>query len=306
MSSFIDLLVDSQTVDGKLVTTAVVFVLAVLISFALRLLFRWRVKDPLVRYHSRKIAGYLIAILALIAMGFIWRPFAGQLGLVIGLLGAGTAFALQEVIGAVAGWASIISGRIFWVGDRIEIGGVRGDVIDITLLRTKLMEIGSSVDDSSWVHGRQYTGRIVAVSNKKTFTDPVYNFSATFEYIWEELTIPVRYDADWTAAERIILEEVTAVSRSEGAQEAIRLMLKRYPVPRVEVEPHVFVRATDNWIELAARFIVPVRTARSVKDGVSRRIIQRLGEAGIEVASQTVDATIRSPRSDGSAGDLDG
>lgn len=84
-------------------------------------------------------------MLALIAIGFVWRPFAGQLELVIGLLGAGTAFALQEVIGAVADWASIISGRIFWVGDRIEIGGARGDVIDITLLRTKLMEIGGAV-----------------------------------------------------------------------------------------------------------------------------------------------------------------
>jgi small-conductance mechanosensitive channel len=139
----------------------------------------------------------------------------------------------------------------------------------------------------------------VTVSNKKTFTDPVFNFSATFEFIWEELTIPISHDSDWILAEKIMLEEARAVSRSEGAQEAMELMLKRYPVPRVEVEPHVFVRATDNWMELAARFIVPVRTARSVKDGLSRRITQRLDEAGIEIASETIDATVHGPRDGG-------
>ncbi len=293
MDSLVALILDSKTVGGKFVTSALLLAGAIVVTVAIRFLFRWRIKDHLVRYHSRKFAGYIVTILALIGLGFIWRPFAGQLGLVLGLLGAGAAFALQEVIGAVAGWANIMSGGVFRVGDRIEMGGVRGDVIDITLVRTKLMEIGSPGDDGTWVRGRQYTGRIVAISNKKTFTDPVYNYSSVFEYIWEELTIPIPHEADWVTAEHIMLEEARAVSQSEGAQEAMRLMLKKYPVPRVEVEPHVFVRITDNWMELAARFVVPIRTARSVKDGLSRRIRQRLDEAGIEIASETVAATVR-------------
>jgi small-conductance mechanosensitive channel len=292
-------LFDGQTVSSKLVISVLTVVVAIIVTVGMRFLLRWRIEDPAVRYHSRKIARYAIVILVLIGLGFIWRPFAGQLGLVVGLLGAGMAFALQEVIGAVAGWANIVSGGMYRVGDRIEVAGVRGDVIDITLLRTKLMEIGSPIGNDTWVRGRQYTGRIVTVSNKKTFTDPVFNFSATFEFIWEELTIPISHDSDWILAEKIMLEEARAVSRSEGAQEAMELMLKRYPVPRVEVEPHVFVRATDNWMELAARFIVPVRTARSVKDGLSRRITQRLDEAGIEIASETIDATVHGPRDGG-------
>jgi len=295
-------LFDGQTVSSKLVISVLTVVAAIVVTVGMRFLLRWRIEDPAVRYHSRKIARYAIVILVLIGLGFVWRPFAGQLGLVVGLLAAGMAFALQEVIGAVAGWANIVSGGMYRVGDRIEVAGVRGDVIDITLLRTKLMEIGSPIDSGTWVRGRQYTGRIVTVSNKKTFTDPVFNFSATFEFIWEELTVPISHDSDWILAEKIMLQEARAVSRSEGAQEAMELMLKRYPVPRVEVEPHVFVRATDNWMELAARFIVPVRTARSVKDGLSRRITQRLDEAGIEIASETIDATIHGPRDGGGSG----
>ncbi len=228
-------------------------------------------------------------------VGLVWRAFAGRIGLVLGLLGAGLAFALQEVIGAAAGWVNIISGNIFRVGDRIEMGGVRGDVIDLTLLRTKLMEIGSPGEDATWVQGRQFTGRIVAVSNKMTFTEPVYNYSAAFEYIWEELTVPISYRSDWEEAVRIVEEEARAVSSTEGAREAIRAMLRQYPVPYTEVEPRVFVRATDNWMELAARFIVPLRQARVIKDGMFRRIRERLDEAGIEIASETADMTVRFP-----------
>ncbi len=200
---------------------------------------------------------------------------------------------MQEVIGAVAGWFNILSGRIYRVGDRIELGGVRGDVIDVTPLRTKILEMGSALDESSWVAGRQHTGRIVAVSNKKTFTDPVYNYSAAFEYIWEELTIPISHRSDWRKAEEIMREEAVRVSRSEGARRALEAMAKRYPVPRTELEPRVFVRATDNWMELSARLIVPVRTARSVTDELTRRIRDRFDQAGVEVASETVEATVR-------------
>jgi small-conductance mechanosensitive channel len=188
------------------------------------------------------------------------------------------------------------------------IARVRGDVIDITPLRTKVMEIGSSVDDDVWVRGRQYTGRIVAISNKATFLEPVFNYSASFEFIWEEVTIPVAYRDDWHAAERILNEEAVRISASDEAEAAIIQMIRRYPLARTEVEPRVFVRATDNYLELAARFIVPVRTARWVRDSFTRRVLDRLDEAGIPVASATQDLTVRAaptprPTRDGSSTD---
>ncbi len=298
MQELIDLILDIETTGGRLATSAAIVAMAVLASFVIPLLLRRRLDDPLARYNARKFTRYIVGAIALIAIGLVWRAFAGRIGLVLGLLSAGLAFALQEVIGAVAGWVNIISGSIFRVGDRIQMGGVRGDVIDVTLLRTKLMEIGSPASDETWVRGRQYTGRIVAVSNKMTFTEPVYNYSAAFEFIWEELTIPVSYRSDWELAEKIIREEAEQVSRSEGAREAMEQMVRRYPVPMTEVEPRVFVRATDNWMELAARFIVPVRTARSVKDGMTRRIRRRLEEAGIEISSETFETTVRFPAGD--------
>ncbi len=168
-----------------------------------RLLAR-RSSDPYGRYYARKGARYAVAAVTVVVLAIVWKAFAGRVGVVLGLATAGVAFAMQEVIGAVAGWFNIVSGRIFRVGDRIQMGGVRGDVIDITPLRTKVMEIGSSTDGGTWVRGRQYTGRIVALSNKTTFTEPVFNYSSIFDFIWEELTIPVRHEGNWHEAETIL------------------------------------------------------------------------------------------------------
>jgi small-conductance mechanosensitive channel len=132
----------------------------------------------------------------------------------------------------------------------------------------------------------------VSVSNKATFTEPLYNYSAAFEYIWEELMFPISERSDWREAERIMQEEVARISNSEGARQAVETMARRYPMPRTELEPRVFVRATDNWMELAARFVVPVRTARSVKDQLTRHISERFDQAGIEIASETQEITV--------------
>jgi small-conductance mechanosensitive channel len=250
-----------------------------------------RVDDPYSRYHLRKAVRLGIFVVALIALAVVWRPFAGRIGVVLGLTAAGVAFAMQEVIGAIAGWFNILLGRIYRVGDRVRVGGVEGDVIDLTPLRTKVLEIGS-VDGDLWVKGRQYTGRIVTVSNKATFTEPVFNYSGAFEYIWEELTLPIPHRSEWQKAETIMREEAVRVSSSEQARRAIEAMARRYPMPRAELEPRVFVRATDNWMELSARFVVPVRGARTAKDDLTRRISERLAEAGIELASETIDATV--------------
>ncbi len=288
-----NLIVDDTSVGGKAVTSIVIAAIAVVVGILVGRLASRRVEDRYRKYYTRKVVHYATVVLALIGMGILWRPFAGQLGLLLGLVAAGLVVALSDLIGAVAGWFNITSGGIFRIGDRVQLGGVRGDVIDVSPLRTKLMEIGSSIDDDTWVRGRQYTGRIVSVSNKTTLDQPVYNYSTAFEFMWEEVTIPIAYRDDWRTAEQIINEEVVRISASQGAETAISEMIKRYPIARTEVESRVFIRATDDYLELAARFVVPVRTARWATDEFTRRILLRLEEAGIQVSSTTQDVTVR-------------
>ncbi len=174
-------------------------------------------------------------------------------------------------------------------------------MIDLTPLRTVVLEMGSPLElgvdapATTWVRGRQYTGRVVAVPNYRVLTDPVYNYSGAFEYIWEELTLPVSYRSDWREAERILLEEVERTSDSAGARQAMESMARRYPVLHTEVEPSVYVRATDNWWEISGRFVVPIRTVRTTKSELTKRVRERFDAAGIELSSATSEQFVRFP-----------
>jgi small-conductance mechanosensitive channel len=134
-----------------------------------------RISDdsPLI-YSVRKVATYMITIITTLLLFGIWIQRLGDLSVALGILAAGLAFALQEVIGSVAGWTTIVTGKPFSIGDRIETGGIRGDVVDIGVLRTTLMEIGN------WVIGDHNTGRIVTLSNAFIFKEPLFNYSHTY------------------------------------------------------------------------------------------------------------------------------
>jgi small-conductance mechanosensitive channel len=286
-------------VSGRLIATIVVLAAVAVVAVLGGRIAASRGRDEFAAFYYRHLAQYAAVLAGVVALIVVWRSAIGHLALFGGLLAAGLAFAMQEVIGSIAGWFNIVSGGIYRVGDRVEIAGVKGDVIDITLLRTKVLEMGSALpEEPSWVGGRQSTGRIVSISNKATFEQPTYNYSSFFEYVWEELRVPVPYSADWKRAERIVCEEAERVSDSEGARRAMEQMRRQFPIPPHEVDPKVYVTLTDNWVELAARFVIPVRQSRTIKDQMSRAIRERFDEAGIEVASSTMDVTV-TPRPDG-------
>jgi len=235
-----------------------------------------------------------VAVLALLGLVAIWIEDAGRLAMVGGLIGAGVAFALQKVITAFAGYLVILRGRTFTVGDRITMGGVRGDVVSLGFLQTRILEMGEppaaqSSDNSAWVHARQYTGRIVTVTNDKLFDQPVYNFTREFPFMWEEIHIPVPYKSDRVRAEAIVIDCARKVTEQfvAASESARRRLEHRYFVDIGSVGPRVFYNLTDNWIEMNVRFITEVHGVRYVKDELQRMILDRFEEAGIEIASAT-------------------
>ncbi len=148
----------------------------------------------------------------MLGIASIWFDNPARLATAIGLVGAGIAFALQRVITAVAGYFVILRGKTFNVGDRIVMGGVRGDVVNLSFMQTQIMEMGQppqvnpGTEPAMWVHSRQFTGRIVTVTNDKVFDEPVYNYTHEFPYIWDEMRVPVRYQDDRAKAQHILLD----------------------------------------------------------------------------------------------------
>lgn len=292
-----ELLVDTGSPAGLAATTAAIALIALALRLALTPLARRRfADDPYRRYWSGKIVGYAITAVALVVLVALWAPLGGRLSVILGLATAGVAFAMQEVIGALFGWVNILAGRIYTVGDRVELGGVRGDVVDITPLRTTLFEIGSERDGpgSSWVSARQPTGRMVTVSNRKTFTEPVFNFSSHLEWIWEEIAFTVSRDSPWETAEQILLEEMRAHEpelRRQG-EEALTRLASRYLMSRSEVEPQTYVRVADGDLEIVGRFVAAVRGARAAKDRILRRVLVRLREQEIDLARPAYEVEV--------------
>jgi len=159
------------------------------------------------------------------------------------------------------------------------------------------MEMGQppsvqGADPAVWVRSRQYTGRVVTVSNAKIFDEPIYNYTRDFPYLWEELVLPITYTADRQRAERIMLAAVTRHTESLEvlSREALDEMQRRYFVHAVtDLRPRVYYRITDNWLELSVRFITTEHGVRDVKDAISREMLAALDDAGIGIASATYD-----------------
>ena len=239
-------------------------------------------------YQTLNLASMLLIVLGLMS---IWFDDPARLATALGLVGAGLAFALQRVVTAFAGYVVILRGNNFTVGDRISMGGVRGDVLALGFMQTTLMEMGvapgSDAGPSVWVKSRQFTGRIVTVSNAKIFDEPVYNYTRDFPYIWEEISVPIRYGDNREQAEAIMLEAARrrTLDPSTISEEAAQGLQRRFDVHRLDFEPRVFYRLTSNWLELTLRFVFKDHGTRAVKDQIARDILDGFDAAGIAVAS---------------------
>jgi small-conductance mechanosensitive channel len=259
---------------------------------------RW----PRAAFWSRQLAMLITALILFVGVISVWFDDPTRLATALGLVTAGLAFALQRVITAIAGYFVILRGNIFNVGDRIVMGGVRGDVVALGFMQTAIMEMGQpksvqDADPAMWVKGRQYTGRMVSVSNARIFDEPVYNYTRDFELLFEEMTVPIPYRADRAKAEAILLETArrhTRELREIGEREA-RELQRRYFLNRPSFEPKVYYTMTDNWLELALRFVAPAHGIRELKDAMTREILSAFDAGGIEIASATFEVT-RMPR----------
>ncbi|HJT61660.1 MAG TPA: mechanosensitive ion channel domain-containing protein [Burkholderiales bacterium] len=289
--------VNADTAKKLLITLAFIALLLLLTRLARALTERvLRRGDVQARFWARqgvRLASALVLILGIVS---IWFDDPVRLTTALGLVTAGLAFALQKVVTAVAGYFVILRSPIFNVGDRITMGGVRGDVIALGFTQTTIMEMGQppavqNADPAMWVKSRQYTGRIVTVSNARIFDEPVYNYTRDFPYLWEEMSLPVHYTADHARAERILLEaaERHSVPLRDLGQEALEEMQRRYFMKPVQIAPHVYLRLTDDWLELTVRFLVHEHDIREQKDRISRDALAALQAAGIAVASRNLE-----------------
>jgi small-conductance mechanosensitive channel len=247
-----------------------------------------RIKDSKTRYSLRKVTSILSIAAFFIAFVSIWIAETQSILIALGLIGAAIAFALQDIFKNFIGGTMIFLNGIYRVGDRIELNDKFGDVIDIGLFYTTLMEI------RGWVLGDQNTGRLTIVPNATVLTGTVQNYTRDFDFMWDELTIPITYDSDWKEATTKILDIIKKETNqvSNNAQRIMERLEGKYYFTKSSLEPAIFVTLTDNWITLGIRYVTEVRTRRYLHDQLSRIILSEIEKSEkIKIASSTINIT---------------
>ena len=257
-----------------------------LVYIALSVIAKKYIQDTKTRYSLNK-ALFILSLLAVAVIGIrIWVEETQSLLISYGILAAGIAIALQDVLRNFVGGVYIIVSGMYRVGDRISIGETAGDVMDVGIMNSTLMEIGQ------WVQGDQPTGRIVIIPNAVVISGVVHNYTKDHNFIWDEITLPLTYDSDWKMAIRvfhaIVLEETTNLTLQAEAE--IERIGEKYYLPKKVVEPSVYTTLTDNWIRLDIRYVTDTRQRRILRDTIMQRLMEAIDEhAEFSVASESIE-----------------
>lgn len=278
---------------SKLVSALVAVVVVVAIVQVIKRVATRYIDDKGVRYRARKAIGFIGYLLGALVVLAMFSDRLGRLSVVFGVAGAGIAFALQEVIVSVAGWAAVSFGSFYAVGDRIQLGGIKGDVIDIGVLRTTLAEVGQ------WVDGDLYNGRMVRVANSFIFKDPVVNYSGDFPFLWDEITVPIRFGSDLDMAQSALTEAANEVC-SGYAEQATTIwarMQRRYPLEDASTAPMVTFVFDENWVEFTIRYTVQFDRRRATKHLLSARVLKAIDASGgaVSVAAASIELFPKTP-----------
>lgn len=237
------------------------------------------------RYKAKKLSSFIGYLLTIVFLTVVFSDKLGGFTVALGVAGAGIAFALQEVIASFAGWLAIMFGGFYDTGDRVQLGGIKGDVMDIGVLRTTIMETGQ------WVDGDLYNGRIVLIANSYVFKEPVFNYSGDFPFLWDEIKIPIQYGSNYDMAKELILNIGIEVAGdlTNTSKEKWHSLQNKYRLEDAQTEPMISLVANDNWAEYTLRYVVGYKKRRATKTALFTKILTQIEASNgqVKMASAT-------------------
>ncbi|MAL59037.1 MAG: transporter [Flavobacteriaceae bacterium] len=272
---------------GKIATVVIGVVIIWLVIKMIQKNLITKIKEDNNRYRAKKLGSFIGFFLTIVLITVVYSNKLGGLTVALGVAGAGIAFSLQEVITSFAGWLAIILGGFYKSGDRVQLGGIKGDVMDIGVLRTTLMETGQ------WVDGDLYNGRIVLIANSYVFKEPVFNYSGDFPFLWDEIKIPIQYGSNYEKTTQILLKVGNEVAGdlSTKSREQWQELKSKYRLEEAQTEPMVSLVANDNWVEYTLRYIVNYKKRRATKTALYTKILTEVDatQGEIKFASATFE-----------------
>lgn len=274
---------DSQTWE-RLLWSLVLLVTAIALNLLVRGVVQRQVEDTARRYSIKKATNYTLGFVVLLVLVLVWTRGGTGVATYLGIVSAGLAIALQDPLINLAGWIFIVVRRPFGVGDRIEIGHHRGDVIDVRLFQFSLIEIGN------WVDADQSTGRIIHMPNGLVFRETIANYTQGFNFIWDEIPVTITFESDWRCAKQLLTEiaERHSAIASEHAAEQVRQATQTFFIQYEHLTPIVWTSVIDIGVTLTLRYLCEPRRRRSTANDIWESILDAFSDAqGVEFAYPT-------------------
>ncbi len=258
----------------KLITSLVIiFFLWLIRTIIIRIVWK-KIENPQSRYRWQKNTIYIAVFLGIFLISRQWLEGIQSLATYLGLLSAGLAIALKDIIASMVGWLFIMWRSVFVVGDRIEIGNYKGDIVDIRLFKFTMLEIGN------WVDADQSTGRLLDIPNSMIFTDILANYSKGFQFIWNEIPILVTFESDWKEAKSILLEIASkhAEHFSKSAGEKIKQANKKFLISYTNLKPTVYTGIKDSGVMLTIRYLIGPRKRRNSEQQILEELLEEFSK----------------------------
>lgn len=260
--------------EGRLIATFLALLFLIVIRRIILFLVNRNTENIGVQYHWRKVTSYSSFGIWLLIVAGIWFQGFRSVSTYLGLLSAGIAIALQIPLTNLAGWIFILWRRPFSVGDRIQIGELRGDVIDQKIFMFSVLEIGN------WVDAEQSTGRVVHVPNGKVFSEAISNYEEGFKYIWNEIPVLVTFESNWQKA-KVILEEISVnhdQHLSKATEEEVRAAAGKMMIFLSKLTPIVYTSVRDHGVLLTIRYLCNPRKRRGSEEEIWEDILCAFSE----------------------------
>lgn len=221
---------------------------------------------------ARRLSRYLSVLLAIGTVGGFLFDDLSMVAATLGVVSAALVISLQDVCTSMFGWFVIMMGGKFGIGDRLEVDGARGDIIDIQLLRTTMLEV------NGWLGADQPTGRVIVLPNNFIFKSKVYNFTHGHPYIWGKIELTVTFTTPVAAATSLFTRVLTEETKDEfaGAQQAASAMKKRYGVDDATYQPKIYTTISDSGITFGLFYVSHYRSSSTMRSRINRRLIAEL------------------------------
>jgi len=244
------------------------------------------IKDRKAQFTFNKGMLIISTVIFLVLIIQIWVENTESIVISYGILAAGLAIALQDLFRNFVGGIIIALAGVYKIGDRVEVDGAFGDIMDIGIMNTTMMEI------KGWIDADQPTGRLILFPNSIVISGKIFNYTKDHNFIWDEIRIPLSYESDWNAAIRNILDIVQTETEemTRQAETEIDRLGEKYYLPKKVTDPAVYVRMNDSGVELGIRYVTDTKTRRILSDSLTRKILDDVRSSkNYSISSKTIE-----------------